>query len=174
MTFCIAVCGSGDVSLAESKTVLSQAELVGRYVALKGCTLVTGGRGGVMEAACKGAKENGGTTIGVLPGVKSEANSYVDIPLSTMMGERRNSLVVSIADSIITLSGRWGTLNEITNAVIQGKPIVFLRGGGGFVDKFLDAGFQNRIQTPYAVSINPKDAVEEAVLFASEQNTSKH
>ena len=66
------------------------------------------------------------------------------------------------------------TLNEITNAVIQGKPIVFLRCGGGFVDKFLDAGFQNMIQTPYAVSIHPKDAVEEAVLFASEQNTSKH
>jgi len=173
MVFCIAVCGSGDVSLTESKTVLSQAELVGKYVALRGCVLVTGGRGGVMEAACKGAKGQGGTTLGVLPGSRYEANDYVDIPLATMMGEKRNNLLVSIADGIIVLSGRWGTLNEITNAVIQGKPLVFLQGGGGFVDMLLDAGFQDTIDSPFAITMDPEDAVEKAICLASKANTSK-
>ena len=175
MVFCIAVCGSGDVPPHESDTVLLQAELIGKYVAENQCVLVTGGRGGVMEAACKGAKQNGGMTIGILPGSRSEdANPYVDIALPTMMGERRNALLVSIADCIIAVCGRWGTLNEITYAVIQRKPIVFLKGSGGFVDKLLAGDFQKAIPGAYTVSTNPKDAVEQAINLASDVNVSKH
>jgi uncharacterized protein (TIGR00725 family) len=174
MSFSIAVCGSGDGSIGGHEKVLSWAEDLGERIALKGCVLITGGRGGVMEAACKGAKKKGGTTIGILPGGKSQANSFVDIPLPTMMGERRNMLVVSIADCIIALSGRWGTLNEITFAVLQGKPVVFLKGGGGFVDRLLNAGLQEDIEGLYSVSNSPKDAVEQAIRFASRELISKH
>jgi uncharacterized protein (TIGR00725 family) len=120
----IAVIG-GDSSSHPSESALLQAEAVGREVARNGCVLICGGRGGVMEAACRGAVEAGGTTIGVLSGSdKGGANAYVQIPIVTGMGEARNVIVVFTADAVIAVDGAYGTLSEIAHALGNGKPVV--------------------------------------------------
>ncbi len=103
------------------------AEEVGQRIARRGAVLVCGGRGGVMEAACRGAKAEGGTTVGILPGGdRSEANAYVDIPIATGLGEARNAIVVRTADAVIAVSGGYGTLSEIGLALKMGRPVVGL------------------------------------------------
>lgn len=101
------------------------AEEVGREVARRGAVLICGGRGGVMEAACRGARLAGGTTVGILPGTdRSQANPYVDVPIVTGLGEARNALVVRSADAVIAVSGGYGTLSEIALALKMGRPVV--------------------------------------------------
>ena len=103
------------------------AEQVGRQLARRGAVLVCGGRGGVMEAACRGAKAEGGTTVGILPGIdRWEANAYVDIPIVTGLGEARNAIVVRTAEAVIAVSGGFGTLSEIGLALKMGRPVVGL------------------------------------------------
>lgn len=103
------------------------AEQVGRQIARRGAVLVCGGRGGVMEAACRGAKAEGGTTVGILPGLdRQEANAYVDIPVVTGLGEARNAIVVRTADAVVAVSGGYGTLSEIGLALKMGRPVVGL------------------------------------------------
>jgi hypothetical protein len=107
--------------------VAALAEEVGREIARRGAVLVCGGRGGVMEAACRGARAEGGTTVGILPGTqRREANAYVDIPIVTGLGEARNAIVVRSADAIIAVSGGYGTLSEIGLALKMGRPVVGL------------------------------------------------
>lgn len=104
------------------------AEDVGRLVAGRGVPLVCGGLGGVMEAACKGAKSAGGLTIGILPTLEKEAaNEYVDIPVATGMSVARNVIIVRTADVLIAVGGRFGTLSEIAHALSMGKRVVSLR-----------------------------------------------
>ena len=80
-----------------------------------------------MEAACRGAKAEGGTTVGILPGMdRQEANAYVDIPIVTGLGEARNAIVVRSADAVIAVSGGYGTLSEIGLALKMGRPVVGL------------------------------------------------
>jgi uncharacterized protein (TIGR00725 family) len=89
--------------------------------------LVCGGLGGVMEAACRGAKEAGGTTVGILPGSdRSDANPHVDVAVSTGLGEARNALVVRAADALIAIGGGYGTLSEVALALRAGKRVVGL------------------------------------------------
>ncbi len=89
--------------------------------------MVTGGLGGVMEAASQGAKEKGGTVIGILPGTeREEANRYVDIPIVTGMGDGRNLLIVQTAQAVIALPGEYGTLSEIALALKVGRPVISL------------------------------------------------
>jgi uncharacterized protein (TIGR00725 family) len=89
--------------------------------------LVCGGLGGVMEAACRGARRGGGTTVGVLPGLdRRAANPHVDIALSTGLGEARNALVVRAVDAVVAVGGGYGTLSEIALALKGGKPVVGL------------------------------------------------
>ena len=108
--------------------IAALAEEVGREIARRGAILVCGGRGGVMEAACRGAKAAGGTTVGILPGTdRREANAYVDIPVVTGMGEARNAIVVRSADAVVAVSGGHGTLSEIGLALKMGRPVVGLR-----------------------------------------------
>lgn len=103
------------------------AEAVGRGLARRGAGLVCGGRGGVMEAACRGAAAEGGITVGILPGAdRSEANPYVQVPVVTGMGEARNAIVVRSADAVIAVSGGYGTLSEIGLALKMGCPVVGL------------------------------------------------
>jgi uncharacterized protein (TIGR00725 family) len=103
------------------------SEEVGRNIAKAGAVLVCGGMGGVMEAACRGAKKHGGLTIGILPGTdKAEANPYVDLPVVTGLGEGRNLLVVRNSDVVIALPGEFGTLSEIAFCLKLGKPVVGL------------------------------------------------
>lgn len=106
---------------------LDLAAEVGKLIAERGAVLVCGGLSGVMEAACRGAKQAGGTTIGILPGGNpSEANAFVDIPIATGMGYTRNALVVMNADALIAVDGSYGTLSEIAYACVHGKRIVGL------------------------------------------------
>jgi uncharacterized protein (TIGR00725 family) len=80
-----------------------------------------------MEAACRGAKEGGGTTVGILPGTdRSEANEFVDVAIPTGLGEARNALVVRAADALIAVGGGYGTLSEIALALKAGKRVVGL------------------------------------------------
>ena len=103
------------------------AEEVGRLLAEAGAVVVTGGLGGVMEAASKGAHEAGGTTLGILPGTdRGEANPWVGVAVPTGIGEARNALVVRAADGVIAVGGAWGTLSEIAFARKTGKPVAGL------------------------------------------------
>lgn len=103
------------------------AEQVGRLIALRGAVLVCGGRGGVMEAACRGAKTEGGVTVGILPGPdRWEANNYVDIAIATGLGEARNAIIVRTVDAVIAIGGGFGTLSEIGLALKIGCPVVGL------------------------------------------------
>jgi hypothetical protein len=102
---------------------------VGRLIAGEGKMLVCGGLSGIMEAACRGAFESGGITLGILPGdTKDKANPYVTIPLPTGMGVGRNILVVRASDSMIAMDGGSGTLSEIAFALNIGVPVVDLGG----------------------------------------------
>ena len=104
------------------------AQEVGRKIAERGGVVVCGGLGGVMEAACKGAKEAGGLTIGILPGEEAKtANPYVDIPIVTGIGYARNIILVRTAESIIAMDGSYGTLSEIAHALQMGKPVIGIR-----------------------------------------------
>jgi uncharacterized protein (TIGR00725 family) len=113
-------------SRAEKK-FLRSAEEVGRLIARREGILVCGGKAGVMEAACRGAKSAGGLTVGIIPGSnKTEANPYVDIVIATGMGYTRNSLVVMNADVVIAVDGEYGTLSEIAYAIVYGKEVIGL------------------------------------------------
>ena len=121
----IAVIG-GEEALAE---VAGLAEEVGRELARRGCTIVCGGGAGVMEAVCRGARAEGGHTIGILPGhdaAESPPNQYVEFPVFTGLGYARNSMVVLSAQAVIAVDGAYGTLTEIAYALIHGVPIVGL------------------------------------------------
>jgi uncharacterized protein (TIGR00725 family) len=100
---------------------------VGRLIARAGAVVVCGGLGGVMEAACRGAKEEGGLTIGLLPGGSpAGANPWVDVPVATGLGYTRNALVVMNADAVIAVDGEYGTLSEIAYGKIHGRRVVGL------------------------------------------------
>ena len=119
----IAVIG-GD---APPQAALPLAEDAGREIARRGHVLVCGGRGGVMEAACRGAREAGGHTIGILSGPdRSDANAYVEFPIVTNLGYARNAVVALTADALIAIDGSYGTLSEIALALVHGKPVVGL------------------------------------------------
>ena len=119
----VAIIGSGREHEA-------RAEEVGRLLAERGCTVVTGGRGEVMEAAARGAKSAGGTTIGVLPGEsRADANAWTDHVVVTGIGHARNLAVVASGDAVIAVGGKWGTLAEIGFARVLGRPVVILEPG---------------------------------------------
>ncbi len=148
----VAVVGAGEKDPIADRL----AEEVGRELARRGAVVVCGGLGGVMEAACRGAKAAGGTTVGILPGASRRvANAYVDVALATGMGEMRNMLVVRAADAVIAVRGEFGTLSEIAFACKIGVPVVGvetweLSKGGRAADAF------PRISSPV-------DAVERAL-----------
>jgi uncharacterized protein (TIGR00725 family) len=103
---------------------LEHAVAAGRRLAELGAIVVTGGRGGVMEAASRGAKEAGGLTVGILPGFdRSDANAFVDVSLPTGLGEMRNGLVARAGQAVIAIGGAWGTLAEIAFARAAGTPV---------------------------------------------------
>ncbi|MCK4912357.1 MAG: TIGR00725 family protein [Candidatus Omnitrophica bacterium] len=108
-----------------SKKIYKIAEEVGRLIAGQGWVLICGGRTGVMEAACKGAKEQGGLTVGILPSSDGgDANKYVDVKIPTGLGYARNILVVRASDAVIAISGEHGTLSEIAFAFNEEKLII--------------------------------------------------
>ncbi len=131
-----------------SPSVAEIAYIVGKEIARRESILLCGGMGGVMEAACKGAKEEGGLTVGVLPGSKEGANPFVDIPIVTGMGEARNVIVARSCDAIIAVAGKYGTLSELAFALRFDVPVVGIATWN--------------IDIPILKAKNPKQAVDMA------------
>jgi hypothetical protein len=143
---------------------LGVAEAVGREIARRGGTLVCGGRGGVMEAACRGARAEGGHTIGIMPGRSAEEtppNQYVEFAIYTGMGFARNVMVVLSGEAVLAIDGAYGTLSEIAYALIHDVPVVGLDtwdfAYGGF-----DSGAIVR-------ATDPADAVAQAIALADKR-----
>ncbi len=148
----IAVIGGSECS----EEVARLAEAVGQELARRGAVVVCGGLGGVMEAACRGAKAEGGTTVGILPGhSRADANPYVDIPIVTGIGYARNTIVVRSAEAVIAIDGGFGTLSEIAHALQEGIPVIGLHtwslSQGGTPDDSI------------ILAESPADAVDKAV-----------
>jgi uncharacterized protein (TIGR00725 family) len=132
--------------------ILELAEEVGAEVARAGAVLLTGGMGGAMEAACRGARREGGLTVGILPGsAREDANPYVDVALPTGMGEMRNALLVRSSDGVIAVGGGHGTLSEIALGLKLGKPLAGIRTWRAQVDG-VEAGFVE--------AASPREAVD--------------
>ena len=148
----IAVVGGGACSREETRL----AEAVGVELAKRSVTLVCGGLGGVMAAACKGARSAGGKTVGILPGSsREEANPYVDIPIVTGMGEARNVIVVNSAQAVIAIGGKFGTLSEIAYALRNNIPVIGLNTWA--------LSRKGRSVRSIIAAKNPKEAVEKAL-----------
>ena len=146
------------------------AEEVGRELARRDVMVVCGGLSGIMEAVCRGAKSEGGTTIGILPGrAAAEANSYVDIPIVTSMGYSRNVIVVHTGAAVIAVGGAFGTLSEIAHALSDGIPVIGLKTwplttSGDGID--MNGSI---IQADSAV-----DAVDKALAAVAARNSNNH
>jgi uncharacterized protein (TIGR00725 family) len=146
----VAVVGAGEYE--ENRCNLARE--MGRKIAERGHVLITGGLGGVMESASEGAKEAGGVTVGILPGEKETANSYVTVAIGTGMGHGRNAIIVRSADVVIALPGIYGTLSEIALALKMDKMVIDL--GDWNIDGMLKA-----------------ESPEEAILLAEGKVTAK-
>jgi len=117
----VSIIGGAECSEEESRI----AEEVGYLLGERDVILICGGRGGVMEAACKGAQRAGGLTIGILPGLdSSEGNPYLDITIPTGMGNARNALVAQAGQCVIAIGGGYGTLSEIGIALKIGRKVI--------------------------------------------------
>lgn len=113
----------------DDELILTTARAVGAGLAAAGCTVVTGGLGGVMAAAARGARDSGGFVVGLLPGDDADAaNEHVDLAVPTGVGEGRNLLVVRMAEVVVAVGGSWGTLSEVALARRRGTPVVAVHG----------------------------------------------
>jgi uncharacterized protein (TIGR00725 family) len=152
----IAVIGAGTCS----PELAAEAEETGRLIAEAGATLVCGGLGGVMEAACKGAHQAGGLTLAFLPGLdRSDANPNVSLPLPTGLGEARNLLVIRAAQSVIAIGGEYGTLSEIAFALRTRKPVFGLH--------TWQLARNGEIETHFHEAASPEEAVRLALTSIS-------
>lgn len=139
------------------------AEEVGRELAIQGVAVVCGGLMGVMEAVCKGAKEVGGLTIGILPGDDpSSANPYVDIPICTGLSYARNILVVKSGRAAIAIDGSHGTMSEIGHALAEHIPVIGLDTWAFSINGHQDGSI--------IIAKDPKDAVQKAIAAAKARN----
>jgi uncharacterized protein (TIGR00725 family) len=158
----IGVFGAGNISDTDGEW---QAALtVGRQLAQRGFVVLTGGLGGVMAAASKGAKEEGGITVGILPGTRktSPANSYVDIAVYTGMGEARNAINTKSCMAAIAIGGEYGTLSEIGLALKGNCPIILL-------NSWTIAPHEAVKQPEWYVASTPEEAVAMAVGAVTEE-----
>ena len=139
--------------------IAALAEEVGAELGRRGITLVCGGGRGVMEAACRGAKSAGGTTVGILPSSDpAAANSWVDVTIPTGLGQARNVIVARSGSAVIAIGGRYGTLTEIAHALKGGIPVI------GLYTWTLSK--QGAIDPSITIAEDAKDAVEKAVVAA--------
>ena len=152
----VAVIGGGEPSEGER----AWAEEIGRQLARRGAIVVTGGLTGVMEAASKGASEEGGIVVGILPGSSTAAaNPYVSVPIVTGIGYARNAIVVKTGRVVIAIGGSYGTLSEIGHALGDGVPVVGL-GTWEF-------SRNGQADTSIVRARDPADAVEKALALAT-------
>ncbi|MEO8247318.1 MAG: TIGR00725 family protein [Chloroflexota bacterium] len=157
-----AVIGDGDPRGPEAHRILEWAEEVGQLLARAGMVVVTGGLGGVMRAASRGAVGAGGVTIGILPGSDPrDANEFVTVPIATGLGVVRNLVVVTAADAVLAVGGRHGTLSEIGLALRQGRHVVTLSSWRVETDQRLGGPTVHRAR-------DPREAALMAVRLAKE------
>jgi len=129
---------------------------VGKHIALNKAILVCGGLGGVMEAASRGAAENGGHVVGILPSEdKNSANPFITIPIPTGMGIGRNVLVVRTADVLIAFPGSYGTLSEVALALNVGKTVIYMPGSWNIskIGQVSSSLFKEAFDAPQAVGL---------------------
>lgn len=132
----------------------------GMEVAKSGAVLISGGLGGVMKAACHGAKDGGGLTVGIIPqNDASFANEYCDIVIPTGIGLARDFLTALAGDGVIVIGGGSGTLSETCAAYMHKKPIVAIKNTGGVADKYNDQYLNHRQQVKIVGANSPKEAV---------------
>jgi uncharacterized protein (TIGR00725 family) len=116
----IAVIGGSEVPPAVYEVARSLGKALGR----RGFLIICGGRTGVMEAVCRGCKEEDGVSIGVLPRLTDEANEYATFVVPTDLGSAgsprcsnpetsRNRVVVGGALCVFAVDGGPGTANEL-------------------------------------------------------------
>lgn len=136
----VVVIGSGD-----DNNFTDEAYEIGLYAAKKGWVLISGGRGGIMEAASRGANEGNGIVIGILPGHnKDEANKYCNIIIPSGMGYARNLINILSGDVIVSIGGKSGTLSELAYAWQFGKPVILCKFSGGWSEKISDYPIDDR------------------------------
>jgi uncharacterized protein (TIGR00725 family) len=145
----VAVIGDGDPRGPDAHRLLEMAEELGQMLARGGATVVTGGLGGVMRAASRGARGADGETIGILPGTDpAEANEYVKVAIATGLGVVRNLVVVTSADAVVAVGGRHGTLSEIGLALRMGRHVVTLSSWRVESDHRLGGARVHRVHDP--------------------------
>lgn len=127
------------------RTARRTAEQVGAAIAGLGATLVTGGRGGIMAAASRGARRAGGTVVGIVPSTAlAEGNRWCSVVIPTGLGHARNALTALAGDAVVAIGGGAGTLSELAFAWMHGRPIVVVAGSGGWADALAERGLDAR------------------------------
>ncbi len=134
---------------------------IGAMIAKSNNILVCGGKGGIMEEACRGAKENNGLTVGVVSGNKrGVSNRYIDVEIiSGFINYAEDGIIISMADGVIALGGGAGTLQEIALSYRNKKPIVFLKNSGGWSDKLIEEYLDERKNIKFNSAKTSKEAV---------------
>lgn len=153
----------GDADEAQSKHLIGTAEQVGEEIGKAGAVLICGGLGGVMKAAARGAKKYHAVTVGILPFItKGQANRFIDIVIPTGMGwGMKDGILVRSADALIALGGGCGTLSEIALAYMHKKPLIVIRGSGGWSSRI-----PNPLDHRHMVRIQMANTPQEAVAAA--------
>lgn len=143
---------------------------VGRAIAREGATVISGGLGGVMEAASKGAREAGGHVVGIVPSADSDqANRYCEFVVATGIGKARNFVVAYSGDAMIVVGGGAGTMTEVAAAYQVAKPIVTVEGTGGVADEWAGKYFDDKRTRLILSGSSPEDAVKKAMRELSRQ-----
>jgi len=144
---------------------------VGKAIAKRGGVVISGGLGGVMEAASKGAKEAGGLAVGIIPSDEVEqANRYCEIVVPSGFGFARNFLVVNSADAVIVVGGGAGTLTEAAAAYGRSKPIIAVKGTGGVADAWVGKYFDQRKTVKVSGAATAEEAVKMAVKVTNDKS----
>lgn len=156
-----------------TKKLINKARKIGFLLAEKDVFVVTGGKGGIMEAAAKGTKEGGGITIGVVKdGKRFVSNDFTDVEVVTGMSTGGSEFIQALmCDALVVMGGGAGTLEEIAIAYRNNKPIVVLDNTEGWSEKIAGRYLDQRKQIKIAVAKTPKEAVEKAIQSAKKNLT---
>ena len=150
----------GDSEAGEAAMVF--AEKLGRLIGERGWAIISGGRGGVMEAASRGCREAGGLVLGILPSSDdSMGNDYCHFLLPTGMGWTRNSLTALAGDAVVAIGGKAGTLTEIAYAWSYDKPVIAVTGLGGWSERLAGEAIDDRRNDRLRPAATPQEAIEE-------------
>ncbi len=163
----VSVIGASEIT----KEIRDKTIEIGRLIAKNNYAIACGGLSGVMEAVCKGAKEEGGFTIGIIPFLeKSAANKYVDLVIPCPFSHARNIVVVLTGDVCLAISGKAGTLSEISFAWIYQKPIVALMNIEGWSSKIANKKLDDRRSDIIYGVKTPKEVIEKIIELFKKTN----